>query len=107
MIARTLWSRSASSIAARTSRSITAVQAFSLSGRFNVIVATRSATLYSVSSFGIADAIIYNGARVSHFQLILAIVISQLRPLPPSLDEASNARLHAFRGKSRKQNLLG
>jgi hypothetical protein len=48
-IIRTFSSFSASLIAARTSRSMTAVQAFNLSGRLSVIVATRSATWYSVS----------------------------------------------------------
>src|SRR5260370_21236033 len=45
----TLASFSASCIEARTSCSIVPVQALSLSGRFRVMVATRSATLYRVS----------------------------------------------------------
>src|SRR5216684_1805346 len=49
MMTRTLASFSASCIEARTSCSIVPVQALSLSGRFRVMVATRSATLYRVS----------------------------------------------------------
>src|SRR5260370_39932032 len=49
IMARTLASLSASCIEARTSCSIVPVQALSLSGRFRVMVATRSATLYRVS----------------------------------------------------------
>src|SRR6266851_1121953 len=49
MMTRTLASFSASCIEARISCSIVPVQALSLSGRFRVMVATRSATLYRVS----------------------------------------------------------
>ena len=72
-ITRTPSSRSASSMASRTSRSIVAVHAFSLSGRFNVMVATRSATPYRVSTFGIVSGIIYNARHVSHIHLCVTL----------------------------------
>jgi len=49
-ITRTASSRAASSMAWRTSRPITAVHAFSFSGRFRVTVATRSFTSYRICS---------------------------------------------------------
>jgi hypothetical protein len=47
---RTASSAAASVMAARTSRSITAVHALSLSGRLRVTVATRPSTSYSTSA---------------------------------------------------------
>ena len=58
---RTFSSFSAAAIAARTSCSITAGQAFHWSGRLSVIVAIRSATSYCVSWFGVVRRLIYNG----------------------------------------------
>src|ERR1700722_776995 len=73
MTTRTFPSLSAAAIAARTSCSMIAVQAFNLSGRLGVMVAIRSVTSYCVSWFGMMRRIIYNANRVSNIHVLVTI----------------------------------